>query len=386
MQFLGKAKCIWQSVKTPGVWVPGVIGTWEPRASSPSSRACSSSWKSVFSFAPPAPSALRALPLTVTPHRMSWKKQKKYWERQNKGHKIEKLAGVWGKVLLGVGTVPLAPGDPTLMWAQHLTVPWLGVMPAQPLCTQGKAASSQDNEEAIAPHNNSPNFVLWTMLQLQKHCLGLQLALEKCFSHRQKEMEDMGRSRGLGQARFGRRRDLKTWEIHFILNVSIQQPKQCAQVWVAQDVLFKSAFLPPAVGARTPLHAWIWSWLRNDNDRRPWKQFGCVAFYTIVFHCCISFGRAVTYSQSIGFAVLTHTPLACWYRCQSDTKHRTQGLFNYLFFLSVFCLFSPSFPFLFVFLSLFSDSFCSLVGAFLPLSLCRLPSSPAFFPSLFFLW
>lgn len=179
-----------------------------------------------------------------------------------------------------------------------------------------------------------------------------------------------------------------TWkhEIHFKLNVSIDQPKKCAQTRVAQAVLFKSAFPTQAVGARTPLQAWIWPWLRNNNDRRPWKQFGCVAFSTMVCHCCTSFGRAVTYLQSIGFAVLTHMPLACQSHCQSDTRHCTQGLFNYLFLLSFFCLFSPSFAFLFVFFSLFSDSFWSLVGAFLPLSLCWLPSSPAFFPSLFFLW
>lgn len=33
-------------------------------------------------------------------------------ETQNKGYKIEKLTGVRGKVLLGVGTVPVAPGTP----------------------------------------------------------------------------------------------------------------------------------------------------------------------------------------------------------------------------------------------------------------------------------
>lgn len=129
-------------------------------------------------------------------------------ETQNKGHKVENLTGVRGKVLLRVGTATLAPKDPPLTWTQCLAVPWLGAMPARPLHAQNEAASSQDNEEAIASHHNSPDIVLWTMIQLWKHCLGLQIALEKCFSHLQRE--DMGRSSGLGQARFGRGRDLET--------------------------------------------------------------------------------------------------------------------------------------------------------------------------------
>lgn len=104
--------------------VPILMGTWAPRASSPSSRACSSWWKSVFSFAPPAPSASRALPLRVTPHQMSWRKQKKNW----KTHKIKgtgTLTGVRGKALLGVGQAAAGPGDSTLMWAQCLGIPRL---------------------------------------------------------------------------------------------------------------------------------------------------------------------------------------------------------------------------------------------------------------------
>lgn len=77
---------------------------------------------------------------------------------------MENLAGVREKVLLGVGTVLLAPGDPTLMWAQCLTVPWLGVMPAQPLYAQGKAASSQENQQVAASHCNPHDIVLWTTL------------------------------------------------------------------------------------------------------------------------------------------------------------------------------------------------------------------------------
>lgn len=57
----------------------------------------------------------------------------------------------------------------------------------------------------------------------------------------------------------------------------------------------------------------------------------------------------------------------------------TQGLPNYLFFLPFFCLFSSSFPFMFVLFSLFSDSFSSLEEAFLSLS------PPSFFPSFLFI-
>lgn len=162
MYFQRKTKCIWQqSAETPGVGVPILMGTWALRASSPSSRACSSWWKSVFSFAPPAPSALRALPPTVNPHQMSWRK-KKYW----KAHKIkdiEKLTGVRGKVLLGAGRLLLALWIP--LWCGHRaqTSP---VSVQFPITLRAGLFPARIMSRNFVPHYNSLIVMLWTIFQL----------------------------------------------------------------------------------------------------------------------------------------------------------------------------------------------------------------------------
>lgn len=163
----------------------------------------------------------------------------------------------------------------------------------------------------------------------------------------------MGRSRGLGQARFGCGRDSKTSEIPFILNVStdqLEKKKKCP----AQAVLLTRAFPAPALGAGHPPQPPVQDLVLAEE--RPWQK----ALEALWLRAALA---AALHREG------SHSPGVCRF-CSSHPgapgtslplpvahRDRTPGSFNYLFFLSAFCLFSPSFPFFFVFLSLFSDSF-----------------------------
>lgn len=159
-----------------------------------------------------------------------------------------------------------------------------------------------------------------------------------------------GRSREFRHARFGRGRDLKTSDIPFILNGSTDQLKK--KRVPSSSCLADESFSSPSSRCWAPAPCRIRCWLKNASGRRPWKQFACAQCDAAVFHREGSYLFEVyRFCSSNPRTTGTSIPLPVGH------KDHTPGLFNYLFFLSAFCLFSPSSPFFFVFFSLFSDSF-----------------------------